>query len=191
MRKINCERKESKASAFKNKSFNRWSKILLGVALFFTLAPAAAVAAMEKYVLDFGGSNIHALHGKAATLMLKKTLREQYPWVNISDLELRRVFLVAKTKKGKGQAWLRVGPVVSKIHRVNGHPRVYRDDHRASYDSVRIDNPASDSWGAWQLFLEGKFKVRKVVLIVDNHDRDFWHGYHRKGGRYDWHQWRR
>ncbi len=122
---------------------------------------------------------------------LKNTLKDQYPGVNISDLTLRRIFLVAKSKKGKGKARLRVGAEVSGVHRVDGHSRVYRDGHRASYDSIRIENPAHDSLGAWKILLEGKFKVRKVVLIIENHDWDFWHGYYRNGGRYDWHQWRR
>ncbi len=167
------------------------STFFVGVVLTLWLLPGHAMATKERYVLEFGDSHIHGHRGEGAILFLKRTLKEQYPWVNISDLVLRKVVLMAKTKKGKGKAQLRVGPEVSDLYRINGHPRAFRDEHRASYDRVRIGNPSYDSGGPWQILLRGNFKVRKVVLVVDKRDLNRRYGFHRDWDRYGWHHWRR
>ena len=101
--------------------------------------------------------------------------------MNIRDLHLRKVVLVGKTKGGRGHAQLRVGSHTTDMYRVQGHPRDFHYDDRSTFDKVRFYNPSYGSRGPWQLFLRGKFKVRKVVLIVEKERR-----YRDDRGYHDW-----
>lgn len=141
---------------------------MLIVLLLLLLSPLQAAAGKgkvdrERFVLDFGDSHFRG----NPTLFLKRELLNQYPGINIGDYTLRRVVLVAKTKAGRGSAQLRVGPELSRHYRVDGAPRSFHSHHRDSFDRIRISNPFRDSWGPWQLFLQGNFKVRKVVLVLE------------------------
>jgi hypothetical protein len=133
----------------------------------------------ERFILDFGDSHIRGQRGEAAPIFLKKALRRQHPWVNVSEYRLKKVVLVAKTKHGRGGAQLRVGPEVTGFYGVGGHPRSFNGNHRKSFDRVRIHNPFNQSWGPWQLLLRGNFKVRKVVLEVEKRRShpSYRHGY--------------
>jgi len=145
------------------------SKSLLFAILMLFCIPAWAMASQERFVLDFNDSHIRSHKGEAATIFLKKSLKEQYPWVQISDLKLKKVVLVAKSKKGRGGAGLRVGKWATDMCEVGGSPRSFHDNDRGSFDRVKFWNPSHGSRGPWQIGLRGNFIVRKVVLIVDNH----------------------
>ena len=144
---------------------SRSMMIMVLLLLLFPLQAAAGngKAERERFVLDFGDSHFRG----NPTLFLKRELLNQYPGINIADYRLRRVVLVAKTKAGHGSAQLRVGPELSPQYRVNGAPRSFHSYHPESFDRIRIRNPFYDSWGPWQLFLQGNFKVRKIVLVVE------------------------
>jgi len=147
-------------------------KLSYCVILFFLFAfPMNVMAAKEKYVLDFGDQFMNGTRGDSATLYLKKALRNQYPGIDVTDFRLLKVVLLAKTKKGRGVAQLRVGPEVSEFYRVAGRPRGFRHNNRDSFDRISIENPYNNSRGPWQLNLQGKFKVRKVILIVEERKR--------------------
>lgn len=126
-----------------------------------------AWAAKDRFVLDYNASQLRSHRGEPATLLLKKALREQYPWVTIDELELRRVVLIAKSRHGRGEAQLRVGHRATDRYRVTGGPERFRNDRR-SFDRVLFRNPSSDSNGPWQIDLFGDFVVNKVVLEVDH-----------------------
>jgi hypothetical protein len=162
----------------------RFYKTLLAGLLLLLLFPLQAMAGTDRLVLDFGDGHFRSGRGYSSTLFLKKALLEQYPGINISDYRLRKVVVVAKSKIGRGDVQLRVGPEVTDRYRVAGDPRGFYSDHPRSFDRVRIHNPFADSWGPWQLLLNGNFKVRKVVLVVEQrHPRR--HGHHH-GHNYDW-----
>jgi hypothetical protein len=153
------------------------SKIVLIGLFLLLLFPLQAMAGEDRLVLDFADSHICSTQGYASTLYLKKALLEQYPGINISDYRLREVVVVAKTKVGRGDVQLRVGPEVTGRYRVAGSPGGFHSNHPRSFDRVGIHNPFDDSWGPWQLLLNGNFKVRKVVLVVEErHPRR--HGRH-------------
>lgn len=157
------------------------SQAMLIMLLLLLLSPLQASAGKgraerERFVLDFGDSHFRG----NPTLFLKRELLNQYPRINIADYRLRRVVLVAKTKVGHGSAQLRVGPEVSPHYRVDGAPRDFHSYHPRSFDRVRIRNPFHDSWGPWQLFLKGNFKVRKIVLVVEKRYREHYGRSHGK-----------
>lgn len=152
------------------------------IIVFITLLiiPSIASAARERYVLDFGDTFIRSYHKEPATIFLKRTLKEQYPGVNIRDMDLRKVVVVAKTKMGLGGAELRVGRNRTHNQQVYGNPRDFNDHRRYTFDRVRFRNPSKSSRGPWQIDLRGNFIVRKIVLVVDEH-RDY--RPHRRHGR--------
>ncbi|MGB3210195.1 MAG: hypothetical protein WBB19_05775 [Desulforhopalus sp.] len=145
--------------------------VLVAVLLMIFLVPINTMASRERFVLDFNDSHITGQRGEPATLFLKRSLKQQYPWVKISNIELRRAVLVAKSKVGRGNAQLRVGNRVTEMNRVDGHPSSFRDRKGYSFDRVNFWNPSRDSRGPWQVDLKGNFIVRKVVLEVENYSR--------------------
>jgi hypothetical protein len=155
------------------------------IILFFLFIPQQVFAGKgkrswgtERLVIDFGDSHYRGYIGNPVKLHLKRALRDQYPGLNIKNLNLRKVVLIGKTRVGMGRAQLRVGSEVTDMYRVSGHPRDFHYDNRRTFDRVRFRNPSYGSRGPWQLYLRGDFKVRKVVLIVENErmyrdDRDY------------------
>ena len=171
-------KKQTIAALGKVKQVWTLSAIVLLTALF--LGPIQAQAQMDRYVLDFDDQYIGNRKGKEATLLLKRTLKDQYPWVNTRNLTLRNVILVAKSKVGRGYAQLRVGKQQTDYVRVSGHPKRFKRDHRKSFDRIRLYNPSYTSWGPWQIKLHGNFKVRKVILITEQsrrYGRDYYSWY--------------
>ena len=144
---------------------------ILCIAVFFMtlLAPGAgtALAARDRLVLELHDRLVRSHRGQWETLHLKRILREQYPWVKVDDLDLRRVVLIAKSRHGRGDALLRVGHRVMESHSVYGRSGRFRDDRR-HFDQVDFGNLSFGSGGPWQIDLRGDFIVRKVVLEVDD-----------------------
>ncbi len=122
----------------------------------------------QKFVLRFTNSTFRGHGPKPTILFLKKELRRQYPGIDVSSLRLREVVLVAKTKFGHGSAELRVGPQFSGPYTVAGRPDFFQSQRKHTFDKVRFQNPYLQSWGPWQLNLQGIFSVKKVVLLVDH-----------------------
>jgi len=162
---------ESKKESLR-KNLGFFSFTMLMIVLFSVPVTASArkgrpIAEQERYVLDFGNSYYHGVQGDGATLYLKKALKRQYPGIDISNYRLDEIVLVAKTRFGKGNAQLRVGPGLTGVYRVAGRPQDFNSNRKHSFDRVRIDSPFHDSWGPWQLNLRGIFKVQKVVLLLE------------------------
>ena len=137
----------------------------------------------QRFVLHFHDDIIQG-HGAASPLLfLKKELHRQYPGIDVSSLRLREVVLVAKTMFGRGTAELRVGPRFSGAYRIAGRPDFFHSSRKQTFDKVAIVSPYPQSWGPWQLKLQGLFSVRKIVLVTEQ--RPIIHG---GGYRYPFHQ---
>ena len=148
-----------------------WGVFLAAVFFLTILGPGMAGkawAAKDRFVLEYNDSHIRSHRGEPATLFLKKALREQYPWVDVDDIELRRVVLIAKSRQGRGEAQLRVGHRMTDMYQVDGGSGRFRDDRRSTFDRIHFSNPSYDSNGPWQIDMLGNFVVNKVVLEVDN-----------------------
>lgn len=154
----------------KSAGFSAAWNIFLAAIFFLTIfSPGMADrawAAKDRFVLDYNDSHIRSHRGEPASLLLKKALRNQYPWVEVGDLELRRVVLIAKSRQGRGKAQLRVGHRMSDMYLVDDGSG--RRDRRDSFDRVVFRNPSFDSDGPWQIDMLGNFVVNKVVLEVDS-----------------------
>lgn len=151
---------------------NDFSISMVAVLVFITgllCVPLQAKAAVTRYVLNFEDSFIRSNHRQPATIFLKRTLKEQYPHVNLRNINLGKVVLVAKTQRGMGGAELRVGKRRSESFYVHGNHRDFHNPRPFTFDRVHFANPSRDSRGKWRMNLWGNFVVRKVVLVVDEH----------------------
>ncbi len=135
------------------------------------LLPIQSWSAQKRFVLELDDMVLGGRHRGPSTIFLKRTLGQQYPRVDISELELKKVILVAKTKRGRGVAQLRVGRQKSNHYIVDGNSAEFNSPRKHTFDKVRIDNSAYRNMGRWQLDLDGLFKVRKVILVVKDHER--------------------
>ena len=102
-----------------------------------------------------------------STLFLKREIRQQFPGINLRRADLLRVRLIAKSRRGRGTAALKVGYDVTYPQTVSGNPYDFNDPAPYTFDRVPFDNPSWDSTGVWQIKLRGNFIVRKVVVIVE------------------------
>lgn len=100
-------------------------------------------------------------------IKLKQELKYQNPGINVKNLDLVAVRVVAKSKKGRGEATLVVGQSASYPQNIAGNQRDFHSNAGFTFDKFRIDNPSYDSQGKWQLELRGNVKVKKVVIIAD------------------------
>ena len=101
-----------------------------------------------------------------STIKLKQELKFQNPGFNPSDFELVSIKLVAKSKHGGGEATLAIGQSETYPSRIYGNQYDFHNSSAATFSKVKINNPARDSQGKWQVHLRGNIKVKKVVITV-------------------------
>lgn len=100
-------------------------------------------------------------------IMLKNELLRQAPGINLNELKLLEVNLVAKSKFGRGEATLAVGMSESYPQTVGGDPRDFNVGHPYTFRTMTLSNPSYDSDGKWQIHLRGNIRVQEVALIVE------------------------
>ncbi|MCA1747542.1 MAG: hypothetical protein LC655_07580 [Bacteroidales bacterium] len=169
--KFNAERRFNELCFRSNEGgYNVCYMISMVIVLFvFFLLPLSAMAERQRIVLDFADAKSRG--GEQITIFLKKELVRQYPGINVSDLRLHKVILVTTSVKGRGLAQLRVGPNSSGVYQVGRHPGKGNGRYKHSFSPVILMNPFRQSWGPWQLLLDGDLKVRQVFLEVENRSR--------------------
>jgi hypothetical protein len=116
---------------------------------------------LEMYDQKFRGNNIIAL---------KREIKDQYPRMKLRKFSLKAVNLVAKTRRGHGTATLLVGQQASRSKTVAGSRHEFHSNRPYTYDRVRLRNPSNSSQGRWQIELQGAFKVKKVVVVLERKD---------------------
>ena len=115
---------------------------------------------------------------------LKRLLRQHYSLErdDLSKFEIRRVEVLAKSRRGKGIIKLVAGEMDLSESIVDGNPYDWETAADYTFYKTQLFNN-SDSQGRWQLLLKGHIKVRKIVVEVrrkrgDERDRDrrWWDG---------------
>lgn len=130
------------------------------------ITPQSLTAQPYQLEIPFGNYQIESSPGHPATLYLKRELRHLYPDIEPSELVLRKVVLVARSRHGQGLATLRVGQSVTSPRRVGGGRHRFEGHRSMNKHRLRFPNPSLDSRGAWQMLLDGRFVINKVVLVV-------------------------
>lgn len=97
---------------------------------------------------------------------IKMELKRQHPNIDIQNLEVESVRVVAKSARGMGEAVLISGQQASYPVTIKGTPGMFQHDTPASYDRVLIQNPSHSSFGKLQLELKGNIKIKRLVVIA-------------------------
>lgn len=145
----------------------RFLSLLATLAVLIT-APLTCAAQRHRLVIPFDNYRIQGDWGEPATLFLKRELRQRYPKIVVRDLDLRKVVLVARSRHGRGVARLRVGEHVTSPRRVARGGHRHNTSWKSDLYRVRFRNPSLDSRGAWQILLDGRFVINKVVMVVED-----------------------
>ena len=119
------------------------------------------VATSTKRVrIDMGGQ----LMTQESTIFLKRELRRM--GYDVRNADLKRVVLVAKSKRGRGQAKLVVGQNATFADNVgpaqNGLG--FQSERPASYNRIPFRH-SGDSRGRWQIQMRGRIKVKAVIVV--------------------------
>lgn len=100
------------------------------------------------------------------TLHLKQMIKMKNPKINLSNMELEKVKIIAKSRMGRAEAVLVVGQVVSYPKTIAGNPRVFHTNAPGSFNQTVLANPKMNSAGNWQIDLKGSVKIEKIVVMM-------------------------
>lgn len=115
----------------------------------------------QQLEIDFGGQ----LFQGQSTIYLKQEIRRKHPRINFDKWDLKRVVLVAKSARGFGEAYLQTGRQQSRVETVDGNR--YDFQNRGNYHRIAFRAPGQDK-GHWQLHMQGRIKVNKVIIVAKN-----------------------
>lgn len=137
-------------------------KSCIGLLMFAAAfsSSAAPAAQNRRLVLNFGNQ----IFRQQTQIKLKQEVKRQYPNFNFQKFDLVRAVLVAKSKKGYGQAYLKVGAYESRIETIDGNRFDFPSN--ANYQRTIFTAPQPNNRGVWQLFMKGHIKVKRIVLIA-------------------------
>ncbi|MGE3756127.1 MAG: hypothetical protein AB7H97_00130 [Pseudobdellovibrionaceae bacterium] len=137
------------------------------IAIAFSIFAAGnADAARQQLNLDYG-DRIFQGNG---VLHLRQEINRQYPGVNLRNADIVSVRMVAKSEMGRGTAALVVGSQMTRPERINGRPQDFHSSRPNTFDRVDLYNPSYNSVGVWQIELNGKIKIRRVVVEIDHNN---------------------
>jgi hypothetical protein len=118
------------------------------------------VGGMSSYEIDFGGRQTR---GKRI-LSMKSLLEQQNPRAYTKNMEVSKVVLSGKSRKGKGTARLS-GTPPSHEKTLDGDPEAFRDDTEGTYDRAMLNNPIHGNDG-WNINLQGNIKLLRATVYL-------------------------
>lgn len=117
----------------------------------------------ERLVLHFGNE---IYQGSNNVLHLRAELMRQFPRIRTEDYALDSVKLYAKSQFGRGEADLLINQRSQGRIGIGGDPRNFYIDDVYTFDQVDLFNYDQNSFGAWQILLNGNIKVNSAVLSL-------------------------
>lgn len=132
--------------------------LIMMSAIFST--SAAPNRQRRRLVLDFQ-NQIFRQHSQ---IKLKQEIKRQYPNFNFQKFDLVRAVLVAKSKRGYGQAYLKVGPFESRTETIDGNRYDFHSNN--NYQRTIFTAPRPNDRGVWQIHMQGKIKVKRIVIVA-------------------------
>lgn len=116
----------------------------------------------QGLTLDLRGQEYQGM----SLIELKREIHQAYGPIDLRSATLNSVTLIAKSRAGRGQATLLVGPSQSYPANVPGRPYDFHSERPASYKRVMLNNTSYNSAGKWMVQLQGNIKVDKVILNI-------------------------
>lgn len=147
------------------------SQLIAG--FIISLFTVTSFAFTNEVTLDFQDAHIKGNN----VILLKKALKDQYPHLDLYNQHLKNVVVVGKSKHGHGKVSMRINDWISSPETVAGNKRKFRRHANHSFDYVTLENQQTLSSGRWQLLLKGNFKIRKVILVMEDNrlaSRSWW-----------------
>lgn len=128
--------------------------------------------AREALVIDLGDERIKS-RDRVETIDIKKQLRRAHGQINFDRLELNRIYLVAKSKSGRGQAWLSLRSSNTAVHPIGGERQYFNSSDPDTFDHVVI-GPTHAVHGSehWQLKVRGDLRIREIVIVMNDCARE-------------------
>lgn len=102
--------------------------------------------------------------GRGEIIYLKKELLTKYPRLDLKNMNLQSVCLVAKSKFGRGTAELMVGQSSQDRKNIDGTPQGFDNVRERTFDEVMLNNYSRFDDVPWQIHLMGNVKIRKIVV---------------------------
>jgi hypothetical protein len=112
---------------------------------------------IEMYGEQFRGQNV---------LKIKQLLKQQIGMMNLQNVQIKKVTLIAKSKKGRGQATLVVAQSAEYPETIGGSPRGFEAYSPRSYDQVTMVNTSGSSQGKVQVELRGNIKIKAIIVTI-------------------------
>ena len=105
------------------------------------------------------------LFTQESTIFLKRELKNM--GYKVRNKKLRKVVLVAKSKRGRGQAELMIGqnykPAKTIAMAQDGFG--FQSDRPASYNRIKW-RAQGNTQGPWQIHMRGRIKVKAVIVVL-------------------------
>ena len=140
---------------------------ILSLVGFLILTPSQAEAQRhglkERVVVDFFGQQYR---GQGNILKIGRHINQQLGRGSLQDYEIRRVKLVAKSRRGQGQATLLIGRQNAGSYNVPGVPRDFGVESSWTYHEIVMRPNMRHQSMPVQIELRGNIKVDRVVVVL-------------------------
>ncbi len=102
------------------------------------------------------------------TLKLKSLALKINPQIDINNIQLLAIEILAKSQQGKGMLRLRIGNKLSDWQKISGDKQTFNSKQNDSFHTTKVRSPDAGKGKAWQLLINGYIKIRKVTLYTAN-----------------------
>jgi hypothetical protein len=100
------------------------------------------------------------------TIFLKREIKQQNPYLNLQDMSIDKVVLVAKSKQGGGTAGLEIAGSIVDRTTIAGNPYDFHDRHRSTFTRTTLTPRGGQAQGPWQIELQGNIKIANVIVFL-------------------------
>ncbi len=98
---------------------------------------------------------------KLKALALKARLE-----MDINNVGLLAIEVLAKSQQGKGTLRLRVGNKLTAWTKVAGTLKKFDNNESNTFSTIKIRSPEEGKGKVWQLLINGYIKIRKIILYT-------------------------
>ena len=103
-------------------------------------------------------------------LKLKALAIKVKPEIDINNMQLLAIEILAKSQQGKGLIRLRIGNKVTAWQKISGNKDTFNSKQAESFSTTKIRSPGTGKGQVWQLLVNGYIKVRKIILYTTKVD---------------------
>tara|TARA_Y100000780_G_scaffold231096_1_gene255053 strand:- start:28151 stop:28825 length:675 start_codon:yes stop_codon:yes gene_type:complete len=140
-------------------------KVVTSAVALMTLSISAAPQ-KKSVVLQFD----HQQFKKQSVIKLKQEVKKVHPKMDLTKWNLKKVVLRAKSKRGKAEAFLKIGPSVSAVEAIEGNQFDFQSNR--AYHPITFQTFGDNDKGVWQIHMKGNIKVKQAKLVLQKKVQD-------------------